>query len=200
MKRNPISRAALGRMPKYLQYLKTLSCEYVSSVSIARELGLGEVQVRKDLSAVSGAGKPKIGYLTSELISSIERCLGNDTLTNAVLVGAGKLGRALLDYKGFGEYGVRIVAGFDIDESVISSSDKIFPVSELERICKSENVRIGIIAVGESSAQDVCELMLKNGIEAIWSFSPCKLKIPEGVAFIQENLALSLAYLKNQLG
>jgi len=101
MKGNSIPKATLGRLPLYLQYLKNPQHEnvcMVSAASIARGLSLGEVQVRKDLAMVSGAGKPKIGYERSELIEAIEGCLGYNKLTNAVLVGAGKLGRALLDY------------------------------------------------------------------------------------------------------
>ena len=199
MKRSSVSKATLGRLPKYLGFLKGISDKYISSAAIARDLSLGEVQVRKDLSSVSGRGKPKIGYLKSDLISSIEKCLGNNTLTNAVLVGAGKLGKALLDYRGFEEYGVKIIAGFDSNEAIVNEKENILPMSEFEDFCKKENVHIGIIAVGEGSAQGVCDLMLKNKIKAIWNFAPCKLKIPDDIIFVQENLALSLAYLTNQL-
>ena len=98
-----ISKATLGRLPQYLQYLNDLPlCDggTISATAIAKGLSLGEVQVRKDLAAVSGAGKPKIGYNITELIGDIERHLGSHELTNAVLVGAGKLGKALLDYGG----------------------------------------------------------------------------------------------------
>ena len=111
-----IHKATLGRLPQYLQYLKSLPESYGSTISataIAKGLSLGDVQVRKDLAAVSGAGKPKIGYEKAKLIGDLERHLGYESLTNAVLVGAGKLGKALLDYNGFDEFGVQIVAAFD---------------------------------------------------------------------------------------
>ena len=98
-----VPKATLGRLPAYLGYLKQLESETVSATSISRALGFGEVQVRKDLGAVSGEGRPRVGYVTSELISSIEHCLGSGNIRKAVLVGAGKLGRALLDYSGFSE-------------------------------------------------------------------------------------------------
>ena len=96
-----ISKATLSRIPTYLELLKSLPeerYEHISATAIARKLSLGEVQVRKDLASISGAGKPKLGYVTSELIENLEDCLGQDCLTLAVLVGAGKLGKALLDY------------------------------------------------------------------------------------------------------
>ena len=106
----PITKATLGRLPRYLQYLKTLpqvNHSTISATAIARGLSLGEVQVRKDLASVSGSGKPKIGYVTHDLIRNLESHLGCEKLTSAVLVGAGKLGCALLEHDGFEEYGVR---------------------------------------------------------------------------------------------
>ena len=107
-----VTKATLGRIPQYLKFLKELPTDnfkYVSATYIAKELGLGEVQVRKDLNAISGAGKPKLGYVTEELISKLEDSLGYNCITPAVLVGAGKLGKALLDYDGFEKFGVKIV-------------------------------------------------------------------------------------------
>lgn len=204
MERTPVPKATLGRLPAYLKLLKGLSLEEfpnISATAIAKELGLGEVQVRKDLSAVSGAGKPKTGYATEALIKSIERCLGYDRLTLAVLVGAGKLGRALLQYDEFERYGVTIAAAFDCNEQVIklNSTKDILPVSRFDSFCKEHKIRIGIITVGEGSAQAVCDMMVKNGISAIWNFAPCKLNVPDGVLLRQENLALSLAHLNNQI-
>ena len=122
-----IPRATLGRLPRYLQYLKSFPAAEnatISATAIARGLSLGDVQVRKDLAAVSGAGKPKIGYEREKLIEDLEHYLGYDRLTNAVLVGAGKLGRALLDYDGFEAFGVKIIAGFDCNEQVLQMGSK----------------------------------------------------------------------------
>ena len=122
MNRYSVSKATLGRLPGYLQYLRNLPESHggtISATAIAKGLALGEVQVRKDLATVSGAGKPKIGYETPKLIRDIEAHLGYENLTNAVLVGAGKLGRALLDYDGFEDFGVQIIAGFDRNEQAI---------------------------------------------------------------------------------
>ena len=197
-----IPKATLGRLPQYLEYLKSLPETHrtISATAIARALSLGDVQVRKDLAAVCGAGKPKIGYETDKLIADIESHLGFKKLTNAVLVGAGKLGRALLDYDGFENFGVKIVAGFDCNETVLKKGTKeILPIKDIGAFCQKHNVRRGIITVGSGSAQDVCDRLVESGIEAIWNFAPVTLKVPNGVLLKQENLALSLAYLNNQI-
>ena len=205
MERSNVTKATLGRLPQYLQFLNGLppgQYDHISATTIARMLSLGEVQVRKDLAAVSGLGKPKVGYRTSELISDLEDALGCKKLTPAILVGAGKLGRALLDYNGFEEYGVQITAAFDCNEQVLrmnNTSKEILPISSLKKYCTENGIRIGIITVGSGSAQDVCDQMLEAGITAIWNFAPCQLKVPDNVLVKQENLALSLAHLNSQI-
>jgi redox-sensing transcriptional repressor len=199
-----ISKATLGRLPSYLEFLRNLPPDkvpYISATAIAKHLGLGEVQVRKDLAAVSGAGKPKLGYVTAELVEKLENCLGCNRLTSAVLVGAGRLGRALLQYDEFEKYGVKISAAFDSNERAISLGTKteILPMNQFEYFCKTQNTKLGIITVGEGSAQAVCDQMVKSGITAIWNFAPCKLNVPVGILLQNENLALSLAHLNNQL-
>ena len=199
-----ISKATLGRLPSYLEFLRNLPPDkvpYISATAIAKHLGLGEVQVRKDLAAVSGAGKPKLGYVTAELVEKLEDFLGCNQLTSAVLVGAGKLGRALLQYDEFEKYGVKISAAFDSNERAISLGTKteILPMNQFEYFCKTQNIKLGIITVGEGSAQAVCDQMVKSGITAIWNFAPCKLNVPVGILLQNENLALSLAHLNNQL-
>ena len=198
-----IPKATLGRLPQYLQYLKSLPAvkgATISATAIAKGLSLGDVQVRKDLASVCGAGKPKIGYETDKLITDIESHLGYERLTNAVLVGAGKLGRALLDYDGFEDFGVKIVAGFDCNETVLTKGTKdILPIRDIEVYCREHDVKLGIITVGGGSAQDVCDKLVESGIKAIWNFAPVTLKVPNGVLLKQENLALSLAYLNNQI-
>jgi len=197
-----IPKATLGRLPQYLEYLRSLPeiRRTISATAIAKALSLGDVQVRKDLASVCGAGKPKIGYETDKLISDIESHLGYKRLTNAVLVGAGKLGRALLDYDGFEDFGVKIVAGFDRNETVLTKGTKdILPIRDIEVYCREHDVKLGIITVGQGSAQDVCDKLVESGIKAIWNFAPVTLKVPNGVLLKQENLALSLAYLNNQI-
>lgn len=204
MDKASVSKATLGRLPQYLQFLKGLPEDkfpYISATTIAKSLSLGDVQVRKDLGAVSGEGRPKLGYVTADLIKSLEDFLGCNRVSSAVLVGAGKLGRALMQYEEFEKYGVRIAAAFDCNEHVVNlgGNTEILPMNQLENFCRTQKIQIGIITVGEGSAQAVCDQMLKSGIVAIWNFAPCKLNIPSGVLLRQENLALSLAHLNNQL-
>ena len=199
-----IPKATLGRLPLYIQYLKELPDESgatISATKIARDLSFGEVQVRKDLALISGAGKPKIGYQRIDLIRDIECHLGYENTTNAVLIGAGKLGRALLDYDGFEEFGIRILAGFDCNEQKLQTekSKPILSIKEIANYCQGHNVKIGIITVGQGSAQEVCDILIACGIRAIWNFAPCTLAVPEGILLKQENLALSLAHLNSQL-
>lgn len=203
MQNREISRATLGRIPSYLQYLKSLppGVQNISATTIAKELGLGEVQVRKDLGSISGAGKPKIGYNAAELADSLETYLSCKN-GGAVIVGAGKLGRALLDYSGFAGYGLEIQAAFDIAVTVEEKSDtgkRILPMEGLEVFCQTHPVQIGIIAVPAGQAQSVCSRLLENHIRAIWSFAPCSLTVPPDVAVQYENMALALAHLKIQV-
>lgn len=204
MEKISVPKATLGRIPRYLNFLKELSPEkapYISATTISKELKLGEVQVRKDLAMISGAGRPRLGYETEVLIEQLEDCLGCNKVTYAVLVGAGRLGRALLQYDGFEHYGVKIAAAFDCNDQVINldSKTEILPMNQFDSFCKEYNVNLGIITVGEGSAQQVCDQMIKSGITAIWNFAPCKLHVPDGVILQNENLALSLAHLRNRL-
>lgn len=205
MKETLISKATLGRLPLYLEHLKALpdsESKNISATTIAKGLGLGEVQVRKDLGSVVGTGKPKVGYVITDLIKKLEKVLGFNNKKSAVIVGAGKLGRALLDYEGFGAYGLEIVAAFDnaMERCGTSMSNKsIYPVEQFASFCMDNNVKIGIIAVPQSAAQKVCDMMVKSNITAIWNFSPVGLEVPDNVILQQENLALSLAHLKMQM-
>ena len=199
-----VTKSTLSRLPTYLKLLQELSPEkvpYISATTISKKLALGEVQVRKDLAMVSGAGKPRLGYETETLIEALENCLGCNKETVAVLVGAGKLGRALLQYDEFEQFGIKIAAAFDLTEKVIDldSGTQLWPMSQFDDFCKEHDIHLGIITVGKGSAQDVCDHMTASGITAIWNFAPCKLQVPDGVLLQNENLALSLAHLSNQM-
>lgn len=204
MKQSGMSKNLLERVPLYLQYLRS-GAEVgatVSATAIARALRLGEVQVRKDLGAVSGAGKPRVGYVTSDLIRHLERYLDGRTENDAVIVGAGKLGRALLDYEGFGEYGLRVCAAFDADEAKTGESaggKPVLPLSAFPDYCEHVRPRIGIITVPEDAAAGVCEMMVRCGIRGIWNFSRCRLRPPAPVLVRNENLAAALAVLSGDL-
>jgi redox-sensing transcriptional repressor len=191
------------RLSGYYNYLRGLQTAYASSPSIAREMGLNEIQVRKDLAAVSNIpGKPRKGFNVENLLDSIGECLGYNNSKDAVLVGAGKLGKALLSYKGFAEHGMSIVAAFDRDKSVVGvdvDDKKVFPMSKLPSLCRRMNIHIGIITVPAQYAQEVCDVLVKSGIRAIWNFAPTHLKAPEDVLVQNENMAAQLALLSRHL-
>ncbi len=193
-----ITRATLGRLPIYLQYVRSIDSDTISATKIAGALNLGEVQVRKDLGAVCGNGRPKVGYERTTLIKDLENALGVYECTEAIIIGAGKLGLALLGYRGFEEYGLKVRAAFDIaaDKTADVGGERfIKPMDECKEYCKVNNIRIAILTVPASAAQQACDDLVSCGITAILNFAPCKLKTREGITVRQENLALSLAHL-----
>ena len=204
MEKRLIPKATLERIPIYLRFLKDITDQNkhtISATQIARGVQLGEVQVRKDLAVISGRGKPRVGYDRFMLIRDLEDHLGSDHMTNAVLIGAGKLGRALLDYDGFEEFGITILAGFDCNEKALQfgKGKPVLPIRDIETFCNDHHIKIGIITVGMGSAQEVCDTLVKCGIRAIWNFAPCTLEVPANVLVRQEKLALSLAHLNSQI-
>jgi redox-sensing transcriptional repressor len=204
MERKEISKAVLKRLPGYVAYLRSLpgdSSPYISATALANALGMGEVQVRKDLAMVSDGGRPKIGYLRESLIDDIEQFLGYDNTTDAVLIGAGKLGQALLGYDGFESYGLNILAAFDADPQTNATEDgkPIYHISQLENFCRANKVLMGIITVPKAHAQAVCDRLIACGIKAIWNFAPVHLEVPDNILVQSENMATSLAVLSMHL-
>lgn len=204
MQEQSVSRQTLKRLPSYVNYLKTLPREAVnvSATSIAAGLGLNDVQVRKDLAAVSSGGRPKTGYVKEGLMADIQRFLGYDDKDTAVIVGMGNLGRALRNYSGFKECGLDIVAAFDVGADDFSAADsvcKVLPVDKLTGLCRRLGVKIGIVTVPAAQAEDVCVKLVDGGVKAIWNFAPVHIKAPEGVLVHNENMAASVAILSKHL-
>ena len=197
-----ISKKLLKRLPVYLAHLKSLPANSnVSATSMAKALGLGDVQVRKDLAKVSAAGRRRTGRDRERLIEDIEEYLDFAAETGTIIIGAGKLGRALLDYTGFEESGLNVMAGFDVQPCAEYSEigKPIYPMSRLESFCRHYDVHIGIITVPAESAQRVCDTLVTCGITAIWNFAPVHLKVPDYVIVQSENLAVSLTTLRAQM-
>lgn len=203
MQSTKVSKKILARLPAYLDYLKSLpvSVENVSATTIARALDLGDVLVRKDLAKVSHTGRRKTGRSRAQLIREITEFMNFAAETDTIIVGAGKLGQALLDYSGFGEAGLNIMAAFDSSpKAALSDAGKpIYPMNRLDAFCRRYDIRIGIIAVPAQSAQSVCDCLVSCGVQVIWNFAPVHLNVPEYVAVQNENLAASLASLRQQL-
>ena len=189
-----ISKHTLQRLPMYLSYIKGLpedAPKNISATTIAEALQLNDVQVRKDLASVSSSGKPKVGYNVKDLIAELEAFLGYNDIDNAVIVGAGSLGKALLNYSGFKAYGLNIIAAFDLCEEPTEFQGKtVFPIAQLESFCRKVNIHIGIITVPASSAQEICDLLVNSGIRAIWNFAPVHLVVPDGIPVSYTHLTL----------
>ncbi len=194
-----ISKATMLRFPAYLRYLKTEAGrgnKYISSAVIAEAMGLSAVAARKDLAGISSQpGKPGSGFEVSELIADIERRLGFRSRTNAAVVGAGRLGRAMLAYDGFEAYGIHVVAAFDVSPVVIGAADgkPIYPMERIFEVVRREDIRVGILTVSRENAQAATDDMIKAGIGAILSFVPAYVHVPDGVLIRYEDLAASLA-------
>lgn len=197
-----ITSQTLSRLPIYFNYLVSLPEQRkkgnISATAIAEALGLNDVQVRKDLASVSNGGRPKVGYITSELISDIGKFLGFENHDRVVVAGMGNFGRAMLEYNGFEAYGFDIVCGFDCNKDRVGTSINGKPVrhiDDMESFCKNNDIRIGIITVPETAAQEVCDRMAEAGIKFILNFAAVHLNAPKGVAVHNENISLTLAML-----
>nr|WP_288828807.1 redox-sensing transcriptional repressor Rex [uncultured Clostridium sp.] len=201
-----ISRKSLERLPVYHHYLEKKSSEGLETISapaIALDLQLNEVQVRKDLALVAKtAGKPKMGYVIKELIADMEEFLGFHNTNQAALVGVGYLGKALLSYKGFEQYGVEIVMAFDADGRKVNTrigGKMVLSMDKLENLCQRMSIHIGIITVPAEYAQGVCDRLVAGGVKAIWNFAPVHLSVPSHILVQNENMAVSLAALSKYL-
>lgn len=198
-----VSTRLLTRLPVYLDYIKSLPEETVniSATKVACALGMGEVMVRKDLAKVSDGVRRKLGYVRLLLIRDIEEYLEKTKTTAAVIVGAGKLGQALMDYPEFEKSGFRIWAAFDTETcpQETEGGTAIYGMSSLDDFCRSNAVAIGIITVPPEQAQSVCDQLVDCGVRAIWNFAPVRLKAPRSVVVHSENLAASLSTLRMQI-
>jgi len=199
-----ISLPTLKRLPLYHQYVTKQAHEGIHNVScatIARDLGLVAVQVRKDLQVTGAVGRPRTGYQVKQLLEALSRTLGYDNKTEMFLVGAGSLGKALLGYKRFEEYNIGIAAAFDINDALAGTEvndHPILPMAKFSSLCQRMHVKFGIICVPVEAAQGVADIMVASGIEAIWNFAPVSLTVPDSVSVLNENLTASLSILLNK--
>lgn len=190
-----VSQATLKRLPQYLRTIKeNKDMDYISSTFIARKLNLNPIQVRKDLALVSKTdGKPGNGFEVNQIIEELEEFLGLNKVNNAIIVGAGKLGQALLNYQGF-KNNLNVLMAFDTDKKKFDNK-KIFNIDKMENLVKKMNIKIGIITVPKEKAQEICDLMIKSGIKAIWNFAPIHLNVPEDISIKNEDLSASILIL-----
>lgn len=193
------------RFPSYLRILKQEKEKgetNISATTLAQELGLKPIQVRKDLSCTGIEGKPKVGFLIDTLMTTINHALGWDNMNEAIIIGAGNLGKALACYGGFKAYGLRMVALFDNDKGkvgVVCGSLPVLSMEQLPDYITSHHIITAVITVPSASAQSVADELIASGIRAIWNFAPKDLKVPPTVVLQRTDLATSFAVLSVKL-
>jgi len=196
---------SVRRLPTYLHKLMEMrksGQDIVATPELARYMQCSEIAVRKDLAITGAVGQPGVGYRIKDVIEAIRSYLRWDVQCEAVLVGAGSLGAALMGYDGFEEYGLKILAAFDADPSKIGGTihgRQVFDVRRLPELCRKLQVHLGIICVPAQYAQEVADLMVAGGIRAIWNFSSVQLTVPDEIVVQREVIAGGLAELSVKL-
>lgn len=196
--------ATVKRLPQYHQILQTMKQrgqEYISSEQFASFLNVDPSLVRKDLLCVA-TGVQKLGYPVYLTLEKIEELFGMRNTKEAFLAGAGSLGRSLMAYPGFKQYGLKIIVAFDTDPAKVGQvvgTVKVLPAEKIFDLMRRMSIRIGIIAVPTEAAQKVADLMVMAGVLAIWNFAPVTLQTPDNVIVRNENLAVGYALLSYEL-
>lgn len=198
---NAISKATIDRLPLYFRTLRLSQeegMEIISSEELGQRLGVTPEQIRKDLASFGQFGKKGVGYYVRELISNIGEILGLHNHWNIAVIGVGHLGWALGNYRNFDSLGFNLVALFDTDPNKIGQCIKGVTVSHLDRleeVMRENTIHIGIIAVPEVYAQDVADKLVAVGVRGIWNFAPRKIRVPDSVRIINEDLSVGLSSL-----
>lgn len=199
-----VPEPTLRRLPCYLTYLKLAhkqGIKYVSSTQIGREMCVDPTQVTKDLSHTCIVGKTRVGYEVEPLINELESFLRFNTMDRAYIFGAGSLGTALLLDHGLAQFGFSIAAAFDVNPEKVGlniGGTTIYHLDDFARV-KKDDVRIGILTVPVEHAQEVADMMVMNGIEAIWNFTSVRIKTPDNVIVQNTHLYAHLAVIFNRL-
>ncbi len=200
MPRIDIPRKSIYRLSIYqrcLQRLKQNGVETVSSEALAKAAGVKPTQLRKDLAYFGQFGTRGLGYNVDVLTSTIGEVLGHNRLQPVILVGVGNLGSALLRYGGFRKEGFEVVAAFDVNPraAMTDVATPILATTEMETFIRANDVKMAILSVPATSAQTVCNQMVKAGIQAVLNFSPTVLDVPDNVVVNSVDLAVELENL-----
>ncbi len=203
--RELIPEPALRRLPWYLACVSTLKARgvaYVSSTTISREINVDASQIAKDLSFINIKGKTRIGYEVEELEKRLSSFLGFNREHNAVMIGVGSLGAALIADSGLQRYGLDIVAGFDIKPELVGNTIAGVPIYDMARFGELRSrlgAEIAIVAVPVDAAQHVADTLIAHGIKALWNFTPSRLRAPEGIVIENTSIYAHLAVIYNCL-
>jgi redox-sensing transcriptional repressor len=198
--RAEIPRKAIYRLSVYLRCLLRLKANgirTVSSEALAKAAGVKSTQLRKDLTYFGQFGTRGLGYDIEQLAKMISDLLGTNSLQPVILVGVGNLGLALLSYRGFEQEGFEIIAAFDADTSKRKKDVKqpIYGMDKLAEVIRERGVKMAILTVPASSAQEVTNSLIDLGITGILNFAPIVLHVPEEVMVNNVNLAIELENL-----
>ena len=200
-----IAESTVRRLSLYLRFLEEFEAhghQTISSGELASQGGTTSAQVRKDLSFFGSFGKRGLGYSVSALSASLREILGLGRQWNVVIVGAGKIGAALAQYKGFRERGFKVVAVYDTDPARVGRSLDGVHVKdqrELESDVAKLKPQIALIAVPAEAAQALVDRVVRSGVRAILNFAPTPLTVPKGVTLRSVNMALELEILSYAL-
>lgn len=200
-----VPEPTLRRLPWYLAFLKLMKDKgetFVSSTQIAKEINVDSSQVAKDLSFVNIAGKTRVGYDVNALVEVLEDFLGFTSRHKAFLFGVGSLGAALLQDSGLSQYGLEIVAGFDVREELAGTyinGIPVFHMREFPAKQKEFDATIGVITVPVDKAQEVTEQIIAGGIKALWNFTPFRIRVPEHIVVQNTSMYAHLAVMFNRL-
>jgi redox-sensing transcriptional repressor len=196
-----ISDSTVRRLALYLRFLEQSAAQglaTISSADLAQRGGTTPAQVRKDLSFFGSFGKRGLGYSVPELAGRIRDILGLKRRHRVVLVGAGKMGGALLHYQGFRQHGFDVSAIYDRDPKKVGSRWNGLVVRDIRHVevdLKKEPVEIAILVTPAEAAQEVADRLVRAGIKAILNFAPVQLRLPQDVAVQTVNMALELETL-----
>lgn len=194
-KKDAVSITVIRRLPKYHRYLGELierGVERISSQELSQLIGFTASQIRQDLNNFGGFGQQGYGYNVKDLQNELSKILGLNKVYNAVVVGAGNLGQAISNYKGFEEAGFKIKALVDNDPDSIGTKvhDKeVIALDDLHQYMEEEDIQIGIITVPKQHGQEVANLLIQGGVKGIWNFAPIDIEVPEHI--ILENVRLN---------
>ncbi len=196
--RKPVPDPTLLRICRYLRILERHDAATVSSATIAEAAGVNAAQVRKDLSFFGEFGQPGVGYDVQHLLGSLKGMMGLDREREVVVVGAGALGSALINYPGFEARGFKIVGVFDNNPAKVGHRLRGYEVMAFDRLAEEigdRNVSLAIIAVPRRAAQDVADALIAAGVKGILNFAPVTLRVPDDVVVRTVDLTLQLETL-----
>lgn len=200
-----VPEPTLRRLPWYLAYAQLVQQSgetYLSSTQIAGNIAVDASKVAKDLSFVQISGRTRVGYDVNELVDVLERFLGFTKSHKAYLFGVGSLGGALMHDNGLSQFGLEIVAGFDVKFELAGTSINRIPIHHIERFAslqKQTGVNIGILTVPVDKAQETADIMIDGGIQAIWNFTPFRIRVPESIIVQNTSIYAHLAVMFNRL-